>query len=139
MANVVYCKNSNLCKNIFYYALATEFVPNPPPTLPAHHTGIADSGSKWSLLCARCPSRQLQPPGPNRWSLLGQQSPRMLGGQRHPCICNHSTSSSLLWGMSCLTVGGICSFARIRPCFHDSVDRVRPTELMSWSNTFLLL
>jgi hypothetical protein len=30
MAKVVYCNNSNLCKNNYYYALATEFVPNPP-------------------------------------------------------------------------------------------------------------
>ncbi len=30
-------------------------------------------------------------------------------------------------------VGGICLFARIRPCFHDSVDRVRPAKLVSWS------
>jgi hypothetical protein len=44
MANVLYCNDSNLCKNNYNYALATEFVSNPPPTLPAHHTGIADSG-----------------------------------------------------------------------------------------------
>jgi hypothetical protein len=31
MANVVYCDDSNLCKNNYYYALVTEFVPNPPP------------------------------------------------------------------------------------------------------------
>ncbi len=36
-------------------------------------------------------------------------------------------------------VGGICSSARISPCFHDSVDRVCPAKLVSWSNTFLLL
>jgi hypothetical protein len=30
MANVVYWDNSNLCKNNYYYALATEFVPNRP-------------------------------------------------------------------------------------------------------------
>jgi hypothetical protein len=36
-------------------------------------------------------------------------------------------------------VGRICSSARIRPCFQDSVDRVRPAESVSWSNTFLLL
>jgi hypothetical protein len=45
MANVVYCNNSNLCKNNYYHALATEFVPTPPPMLPAHHTDIANSGS----------------------------------------------------------------------------------------------
>jgi hypothetical protein len=31
MANVVYCNNSNLCKNNYHCALATEFVLNPPP------------------------------------------------------------------------------------------------------------
>jgi hypothetical protein len=36
-------------------------------------------------------------------------------------------------------VGGICSSARIRPCFHDSVNQVHPAKLVSWSNTFLLL
>ncbi len=36
-------------------------------------------------------------------------------------------------------VGGIRSSARICPCFKDSVDRVRPAELVSWSNTLLLL
>jgi hypothetical protein len=37
------------------------------------------------------------------------------------------------------SVGGIRSSARIRPCFHDSVDRVPPTKLVSWSNTFPIL
>jgi hypothetical protein len=45
MANIVYCNDSNLCKINYYYALVTEFVPNPPPTLPAHHTGNANSSS----------------------------------------------------------------------------------------------
>jgi hypothetical protein len=45
MANIVYCNKSNLCKNNYDYALATEFVPNPLPMLPAHHTGIANSSS----------------------------------------------------------------------------------------------
>ena len=35
-----------------------------------------------------------------------------------------------------IPVGGICLSARICPCFHDSVNRVRPAELVSWSNTF---
>jgi hypothetical protein len=45
MVNVVYCNDSNLCKNNYYYTLVAEFVPTPPPTLPAHHTGITYSGS----------------------------------------------------------------------------------------------
>ncbi len=34
------------------------------------------------------------------------------------------------------TVGGICLHARIHPCFHNSVDGVRPAKSVSWSNTF---
>jgi hypothetical protein len=45
MANLAYIDDSNLCKNNYYHALATEYVPNPPPTTPAHHTGIANSGA----------------------------------------------------------------------------------------------
>ena len=30
MANLVVIDNSNLCKNNYYYALASEYVPNPP-------------------------------------------------------------------------------------------------------------
>ena len=32
MANLAYIDDSNLCKNNYYHALATEYVPNPPPT-----------------------------------------------------------------------------------------------------------
>ena len=34
-----------MCKNNYYYALASEYVPNPPPTIPPSHTSIADSGA----------------------------------------------------------------------------------------------
>jgi hypothetical protein len=44
MANIVYCNNSNLCKNNYYYVLATELAPTPPPAIAADHTGVADSG-----------------------------------------------------------------------------------------------
>ncbi len=37
------------------------------------------------------------------------------------------------------SVGGIRLSARICPCFHNSVDPVRPAESVSWSNTLLLL
>ncbi len=43
------------------------------------------------------------------------------------------------YGTIGVAVGGICSSARIRPCFHDSVDWVHLAKLVSWSNTFLLL
>jgi hypothetical protein len=61
MANVVYCNNSNLCKNNYYYALATEFVPNPPPTLPAHHTGITDSSSNGHYFAPDAPVANYNP------------------------------------------------------------------------------
>jgi hypothetical protein len=61
MANVVYYNNSNLCKNNHYYALATEFVPNPPPTLPAHHTGIANSGASGFYFSPNAPVANYNP------------------------------------------------------------------------------
>jgi hypothetical protein len=45
MANLAVTDNSNLCKNNYYNALASEYVPNPPPHIPPSHTGIADSGA----------------------------------------------------------------------------------------------
>ncbi len=51
----MYCNDSNLCNNNYYYSLATEFVPNPPPTLPAHHTGIANSGSNGHYFAPNAP------------------------------------------------------------------------------------
>jgi hypothetical protein len=49
-----------------------------------------------------------------------------------------SMCSNILYtsNMDVGSVGGICLSARICPCFHDSVNRVRPAELVSWSNTF---
>jgi hypothetical protein len=61
MANVVYCNDSDLCKNCYYYALATEFVPNPPPTLPVHHTSIADSGSNGCYIAPNAPVANYNP------------------------------------------------------------------------------
>jgi hypothetical protein len=61
MANVVYCDNSNLYKINYYYALVTEFVPNPPPTLPAHHRGIANSGSNGHYFVPNAPVANYNP------------------------------------------------------------------------------
>jgi hypothetical protein len=61
MANVIYCNDSNLCKNNYYYALVTEFVPNLPPMLPAHHTGIADSSSIGPYLVPNAPVANCNP------------------------------------------------------------------------------
>ncbi len=64
MANIVYCDDSNLCKNNYYYALATEFVPNPPPTKPAHHTGIDDSGTSGFYFAPNAPVANYNPQAP---------------------------------------------------------------------------
>jgi hypothetical protein len=64
MANVVYCDNLNLRKNNYYYALATEFVPHPPPTIPAYHTGIADSGSNGHYFVPNAPVANYKPKAP---------------------------------------------------------------------------
>jgi hypothetical protein len=64
MANIVYCNNSNLCKNNYYYALATEFVPNPLPTLPAHHAGITDSGFNGNYFAPDAPVANYNPQAP---------------------------------------------------------------------------
>ena len=45
MANLAVTDDSKLCKNNYYYALASEYVPNPSPNIPPSHTGIADSGA----------------------------------------------------------------------------------------------
>jgi hypothetical protein len=45
MANLAVTDDSNLCKNNYYYALASEYVSNPSPNIPPSHTGIADSGA----------------------------------------------------------------------------------------------
>ncbi len=64
MANVVYWDNSNLCKNNYCYALATKFVPNPPPTFPAHHTGIDDSDSNGHFFAPDAPVANDNPQAP---------------------------------------------------------------------------
>jgi hypothetical protein len=64
MANVVYCNDSNLCKNNYYYTLATGFAPNPPPTLPAHHTGITDSCSNGHYFAPDAPVANYNPQAP---------------------------------------------------------------------------
>jgi hypothetical protein len=44
MANLVYCNDNQLLKNIYYFALFTTTTCN-PTQLPSSHTGIADSGA----------------------------------------------------------------------------------------------
>jgi hypothetical protein len=45
MANLAITDDYNFCKNNYYYALALNPLQIPPPTIPSHHTGIADSGA----------------------------------------------------------------------------------------------
>jgi hypothetical protein len=53
MANLAIIDNFNLCNNNYYYALASEYTPNPPPNILSSHTGIADSGAT-DFYCAPC-------------------------------------------------------------------------------------
>jgi hypothetical protein len=54
----------------------------------------------------------------------------------HHALAGFPPKETFLAAVRAENVGGICSSARIHPCFHDSVDWVRPAELVSWSNTF---
>jgi hypothetical protein len=76
MANVVYCNNSNLCKNNSYYALETEFVPNPPPMLPAHHTGTADSSSNGHYFALDAPVTNYNPQAPTVGVCMANDRPK---------------------------------------------------------------
>jgi hypothetical protein len=78
MVNVVYWDNSNLCKKNYYYALATEFVPNPPPTLPAHHTGIANSGSNGHYFAPNAPVANYNPQAPTVGVNMANSCPECL-------------------------------------------------------------
>jgi hypothetical protein len=76
MANIVHCDNSNFCKNNYCYALATEFVLNPPPMLPAHHTGIADSGSTGHYFEPDSPVANYNPQAPTEGVCVATSCPK---------------------------------------------------------------
>jgi hypothetical protein len=78
MANVVYCDDSNLCKNNYYYTLATEFVQTPPPNLPAHHTGIANSGSHGHYFTPNAPVTNYNPQAPTIGVRVANGHPKRL-------------------------------------------------------------
>jgi hypothetical protein len=61
--NLVYCKNSNLCKNN-YYALSTKSAPTPPPTFPHQHMGIANSGPSGFYFSQGTPVANYNPRAP---------------------------------------------------------------------------
>jgi hypothetical protein len=97
MANVVYWDNSNLHKNNYYYALATEFVPNPPPKVPAHHTGIADSGSKGHYFALDAPVTNYNPQAPTVGVRVANGHPKLLVASVTLASATALPPAALLW------------------------------------------
>jgi hypothetical protein len=64
MANLAVTDNFNSCKNNYYYALASEYVPNPPPNIPPSHTGIANSGASSFYFAPDAPVTNYNPRAP---------------------------------------------------------------------------
>ena len=64
MANLAIKDDFNLCKNNYYYALASEYVPNPPPKILLPHTGIADSGASGFYFAPDAPVTNYNPQAP---------------------------------------------------------------------------
>jgi hypothetical protein len=55
----------NLCKNNYYYTLASEYAPNPPPTILPSHTGIlVDSGACSFYFASGAPVTNYNPQTP---------------------------------------------------------------------------
>jgi hypothetical protein len=54
MANAVYCKNNELLKNNYYFALSTASASN-PIQLPSSHTGITNSGTSGFYFAPNAP------------------------------------------------------------------------------------
>ena len=64
MTNLTVTDNFNSCKKNFYYALASEYVPNPPPTILPSHTGIANSGASSFYFAPDAPVANYNPLAP---------------------------------------------------------------------------
>ena len=64
MANLAVTDNFNLCKNNYYYTVASKYVPNPPPNIPLNHTGIADSGASSFYFAPDAPVANYNPLAP---------------------------------------------------------------------------
>ncbi len=112
MANLVCCNNSNLCKNNYHYALATEFVPNPPSTLPAHHTGIADSGSNGHYFAPDAPVANYNPQAPNGGVCMANGCPE------------HLVASATLVSATALPPAAL--FGHVMPNFPHTLIGLRP-------------
>jgi len=64
MVNLAIPDNFNLCKNNYYYALTSEYAPNPPPTILPSHTGITDSGASGFYFAPNAPVTNYNPQAP---------------------------------------------------------------------------
>jgi hypothetical protein len=64
MANLAVIDDHNLCKNNYYHALASEYVPNPPPKILSKHTGIANSGASGFYFTSDTPVTNYNPQAP---------------------------------------------------------------------------
>ncbi len=67
-----------MCKNIFYYALASESIANPPPTIPSHHTGIANSGASGFYFTPDAPVTNFNPQAPTVGVRVANGRPKLL-------------------------------------------------------------
>jgi hypothetical protein len=95
-----------MCKNIYYYALATEFIPNPSPTLPAHHTGIADSGSNGHYFVPDAPVANYNPQDPT------------VGVHVANGCCERSVASATLASATVLPLAALVG--HVMPKFHHT-------------------
>jgi hypothetical protein len=64
MANLAIVDNFNSCNNNYYYALASEYAPNPPPNILHSHTGIANSGATDFYFAPDAPVTNYNPQAP---------------------------------------------------------------------------
>ena len=64
MVNLAIIDDFILCKNNYYYALTSESVPNPPPKILPHHTGIAGSGASGFYFTPDAPVTNYNPQAP---------------------------------------------------------------------------
>ena len=64
MANEAIQDDFDSCKDNYYYALASEYVPDPSPKILSSHTGIADSGASSFYFAPDAPVTNYNPQAP---------------------------------------------------------------------------
>jgi len=64
MASLAITDNLNSCNNNYYYALTSEYTPNPPLDILPSHTGIADSGANDFYFAPDAPVTNYNPQAP---------------------------------------------------------------------------